>query len=85
VVPDPSNSHPPCGQKLDRTPAVQSVHNVSRTKAGLQNVVTTKPYVEMSHMSNQRKAEFVGDIFVCEVSGKVMAKFRQEPVLYRKV
>jgi hypothetical protein len=23
--------------------------------------------------------------FICEVSGKVMVKFHQEPVLYRKV
>jgi hypothetical protein len=34
-----------------------------RTEAELQNAVTTKPYVEMSCMSNQPKAEFVGDIF----------------------
>jgi hypothetical protein len=34
-----------------------------RTKAGFQNAVTTEPFVEMSHMSNQWKAEFVGDIF----------------------
>jgi hypothetical protein len=50
-------------QKPDRTTAVQSVHNVYRTKAGLQNAVTTEPYIEMSYMSNQRKAEFVGDSF----------------------
>jgi hypothetical protein len=49
--------------KPDRAPTVQSVHNVSRTKAGIQNAITTKPYVKMSHMSNQRKAEFVGNIF----------------------
>jgi hypothetical protein len=36
---------------------------VSRSEAGLQNAVTIKPYVEMSHMSNQQKAKFVGDIF----------------------
>jgi hypothetical protein len=36
---------------------------VSETKAGLQNAVTTKPYIEMSHMSNQRKVEFIGKIF----------------------
>jgi hypothetical protein len=29
----------------------------------------------MSRMSNQQKAEFIGDLFICEVSGKVMAKF----------
>jgi hypothetical protein len=34
-----------------------------RTKAGLQIAVTTEPYIEMSHMSNQRKAEFVDNIF----------------------
>jgi hypothetical protein len=50
-------------QKLDGTPAVQTVHNVSRTEAGLQNAVTTKPYVEMSCMNNQQKSEFVGDVF----------------------
>jgi hypothetical protein len=43
--------------------AIQSVLNVFRTEAEIQNAVTTKPYVEMSHMSNQRKDEFVGDIF----------------------
>jgi hypothetical protein len=70
--------------KLNRTPTVQSVHNVSRTKEGFQNVVTTKPYVKMSRMSNQRKAEFVGDIFH-------MRRFWEghdeicQPVLYRKV
>jgi hypothetical protein len=36
---------------------------MSRTEAGLQNAVTTKPYVEMNRMSNQKKAEFVGEIF----------------------
>jgi hypothetical protein len=50
-------------QKPDRTNAFRSVLNVFRTRAGLQNAVTTEPYAEMSHMSNQRKAEFVGDIF----------------------
>jgi hypothetical protein len=30
----------------------------------------------MSHMSNQRKAELIGDIFfLCEVSGEVMQNF----------
>jgi hypothetical protein len=50
-------------QKPDRTTSIQSVHNMSRTKAGIQNAVTTEPYIEMSHMSNQRKDEFVGDLF----------------------
>jgi hypothetical protein len=50
-------------QKPDRTTAIQSVHNVSKTKAGLQNAITTEPYIEMSRMSNQWKAKFVGDIF----------------------
>jgi hypothetical protein len=50
-------------QKPDRTTVIQSIHSVSRTKAGLQNAVTTEPYIEMSCMSNQRKAEFIGDIF----------------------
>jgi hypothetical protein len=50
-------------QKPDWATAIQSVHNVSRTKVGLQNAVTTEPYIKMSRMSNQRKAEFVGDIF----------------------
>jgi hypothetical protein len=39
-------------QKPDQTTAVQSVHNVSRTKAGLQIAVTIEPYIEMSLMSN---------------------------------
>jgi hypothetical protein len=50
-------------QKPYGTVTIQSVHNVSRTNAGLQNAVTTEPYIEMSHMSNQRKSEFIGDIF----------------------
>jgi hypothetical protein len=50
-------------QKPDRTTAIQCVHNVSRTKAGFQNAVTTEPYIKMSRMSNQWKAEFVGDLF----------------------
>jgi hypothetical protein len=50
-------------QKPDQATAIQSIHNVSRSKAGLQNAVTTEPYIKMSHMSNQQKAEFVGDIF----------------------
>jgi hypothetical protein len=70
-------------QKPNRATAVESVHNVSRTKAGIQITITTEPYIEMSHMSNQWKAEFVGNIFVCKVSGEVMAKFCQKPILYR--
>jgi hypothetical protein len=54
---------PMIAQKPDQATAVQSVHNMSRTKAGLQIAVTTKPYIKMSRMSNQQKAEFVGDIF----------------------
>jgi hypothetical protein len=69
--------------KRDRTPAFQFVHCVSRTEAGLQIAVVTKPYVEMSHMSNQWKAEFLVTFFVCEDSGAIMVKFRQKPVLYR--
>jgi carboxypeptidase C (cathepsin A) len=65
-------------QKSDRATAVQSVHNVPRTKAGLQIAVTTEPYIKMSRMSNQRKAEFVGDIFYMRsfwgVHGEISAK-----------
>jgi hypothetical protein len=50
-------------QKPDRTNAIRSVLNVFRTEAEIRNAVTTQPYVEMSRMSNQRKAEFVGNIF----------------------
>jgi hypothetical protein len=42
--------------KPDQTPAVQSIHNLSRTEAGLQNAVETKPYSKTGHMSNQQKA-----------------------------
>jgi hypothetical protein len=49
--------------KPDRTNVIQYVLSLSRTRAVLQNAVTTKPYAEMSHMSNQRKDEFVSDIF----------------------
>jgi hypothetical protein len=34
------------------------------------NAVTTEPYAEMSRMSNQRKAEFVGDIFCMRIFWK---------------
>jgi hypothetical protein len=37
-------------QKPDLTNAIQSVLNVFRTRAGLQNAVTTEPYAEMSRM-----------------------------------
>jgi hypothetical protein len=40
-------------QKPDQTPAVQSVHNLSRIEAWIQNVVATKLYVETDHMGNQ--------------------------------
>jgi hypothetical protein len=72
-------------QKPNRTPAVQSVHNQSRTETGIQNTVVTKPYVEMSPMSNQQKSEFVSNIFWIRSFWEVMAKFHQKPILYRKV
>ena len=50
-------------QKPDRTPAFQSVYSLSRTDAEIQNAVMTKPYVKTGHMSNQKKSEFVGDMF----------------------
>jgi hypothetical protein len=50
-------------QKPDRTNAIRSVLNVFRTRAGHQNALTTEPYAKMSPMSNQQKAEFVGDTF----------------------
>jgi hypothetical protein len=50
-------------QKPDRTHAVQSVDNLSRTETRIQNAIVTKPYVEMGCISNQRKAEFVRNIF----------------------
>jgi hypothetical protein len=50
-------------QKPDQTPAVRSVHNLCRTETEIQSTVATKPYVKTSRMSNQRKAEFVGDVF----------------------
>jgi hypothetical protein len=46
--------------KPDRTPAVKSVHHLSRAETRHQNAVATKPYVEMCPTSNQQKAEFVG-------------------------
>jgi hypothetical protein len=72
----------------DRTPTVQSIHNMSRTRAGLQSAVTTKPYVEMSHMSNQWKAEFVDDIFYMQIFWEGHGKnsprtyFIQEGMIY---
>jgi hypothetical protein len=50
-------------QKHDQIPAVQSVHNLSRTETELQGTVATKPYVETSCISNHQKAKFVGDVF----------------------
>jgi hypothetical protein len=50
-------------QKPDQTPAVQSVHNLSRIETELQHDVATKPYVEMGRMSNQQKADFVCHVF----------------------
>jgi hypothetical protein len=41
----------------------QSVQNQFSTVTRFQKSVVTKPYVEMSHMSNQQKAEFVSDVF----------------------
>jgi hypothetical protein len=58
-----SLTHLAAKKKPDRATAIQSVHSVSRTKAVLQNAITTEPYIKMSHMSNQRKAQFVGDIW----------------------
>jgi hypothetical protein len=77
-------------QKPDRTTAIQSVHNVSRTKAGVQNAVTTEPYIEMSCISNQRKSEFVGDFFHMQSfwggHGKISARtnFLQEGMICQK-
>jgi hypothetical protein len=50
-------------QKPDQTPAVQSVHSLSRTKTRLQHAVATKPYVKTDCLSNHQKSEFVGNIF----------------------
>jgi hypothetical protein len=38
-------------EKPDQTPAVQSVHNLSRTETGVQNTIVTKPYVEIGVIS----------------------------------
>jgi hypothetical protein len=51
-------------QKPDRTAAIQSVHNMFRTRVRIQNAVTTERYAEMSRINNQQKAEFVGDLFL---------------------
>jgi hypothetical protein len=56
-------------QKPDQTPVVQSIHNLSRSETELQHTVATKLYVETGRMSNQQKAEFVGNIFLYNVSG----------------
>jgi hypothetical protein len=65
-------------QKPEQTPTFQSVHPVSRTEAGLEIAVTTKPYAKMSRMSNQQKAEFISDIFhmqrFCGGHGKISPK-----------
>jgi hypothetical protein len=46
-------------------------------EAELQIAVMIKPYVKMSRMSNQWKAEIGSDIFLCEESGEIMVKFCQ--------
>jgi hypothetical protein len=77
-------------QKPDRATAVQSVHNMSRTKAGLQNAVTTEPYIKMSRMSNQRKAEFVSNMFHMQSfwggHGEILPRtyFVQEGMIFQK-
>jgi hypothetical protein len=47
---------------------------MSITKAELQIAVATKLHAEMSCMSNQRKAEFVSDIFLY---AKILARSRR--------
>jgi hypothetical protein len=77
-------------QKPDQTPAFQSVYSLSRTDAEIQNAVMTKPYVKMSHMSNQRKDKFVSDIFRMRSfwrgHGKILPKpyFIQEGMICQK-
>jgi hypothetical protein len=74
-------------QKPDQTSAVQSVHNLSRTEIDIQSTVATKPYVATSHMSNQQKAEFVGNVFHIQSfwggHGKILSKpyFIQEGMI----
>jgi hypothetical protein len=41
----------------------QSIQNQFSTVTGLQKSIATKPYAEMSYISNQKKVEFVGDVF----------------------
>jgi hypothetical protein len=72
-------------QKPDWATVIQSVQNMSRTKAGIQNAVMTEPYIKMSRMSTSGKLSSLATFFVCHVSGDVKAKFCQESVLYRKV
>jgi hypothetical protein len=62
-------------QKPDQTLVSQSVKNLPKNRIWLQNTIATKPYVKMGRMSTHLKAEFVGDIFIYEVFGEVMAKF----------
>jgi hypothetical protein len=50
-------------QKPDQTPVYQSVQNLPRTGTWIQNAIATKLYVKTGRMSNQKKAEFVDDIF----------------------
>jgi hypothetical protein len=77
-------------QTPEQTPRVQSVHNLARTEAGPQNTVATKQYVKMGRMSNQRKAEFIGDIFHAPCfwgdHGKISSKtyFIQEGIICQK-
>jgi hypothetical protein len=52
---------------------------------GLQKSVAIKPYVKTSHMSNQRKVEFVGDIFRLWSFWGGHGKISEKPILYRKV
>jgi hypothetical protein len=76
--------------KPDRTNGIQSVLSLPRTGAVLQNAVTTKLYAEMSRISNQRKAEFVSDIFRMQSlwggHGKISPKtcFIQVGMIYQK-
>jgi hypothetical protein len=72
-------------QKPDQAPVYPVCPEPDRHWTWLQNSITTKPYVETGRMSKKKKAEFIGDIFVYEVSREFMVKFCQTPDLYRKV
>jgi hypothetical protein len=71
--------------KPDHASVCPSRSDQFSTLSRLQNPVAMKPWIGIGRMSNQWKAEFVNGRFHILVSREVMAKFCQNPDLWRKL